>query len=341
MNRETMLAGGIAVVVAVSLLSAAVVPGAIAETDSDPVRIGHLRIQEVSIAPGPVSGGTATLTVDTRLSHRGGRSENVTVHVRAVHLESGLVETTKQKAVDPISGDREVSVVQNLSVERSGGYRVETIVYRDGERIAQGSKEVRGVGTLTPEYARTSVRFHWQGGDGFPPIEYTVQDVANNRTTLDVSTFLTNEGDAASEELRVVFTARQADSNIVADRASVSVGTIQPGRTATPSTELTVPDGYNYYLDAVLWKDGVIVGTARSVANLNPTETLEANETVREVGIEVSDFESEGGDGGKEPQRYETEEAAADGADGGTPGFTTGLAVVALVGALLLARRRS
>ncbi|WP_276298828.1 DUF7490 domain-containing protein [Halorussus lipolyticus] len=337
MNRETMLAGAVVLVVAVSVLAVAVVPGAIADTESDPVRTGHLSIQEVAIAPGPVSGGTATLQVDTRLEHTQGRSENVTVLVRAVHLESGLVETTSERAVSPISGEREVSVRQNLSVERSGGYRIETVVYRDGERIAEGRKEVRGVGTLTPEYARTSVNFHWQGQKGLPPVEYTIQDAEDNRTTLNVSTFLTNEGDVASDQLRVVFTVRQADSNIVADRSSAQVGQIAPGRTATPSVELSVPDGYNYYLDAVLWKDGVIVGTARSVANLNPTETVAANETVREVGIEVGDFD--GDRRGDKDRDYET--TIESGASGGVPGFGTGVAVVALGGALLLARRKS
>ncbi|UPV74798.1 PGF-CTERM sorting domain-containing protein [Halorussus limi] len=340
MNRETMLAGGIVAVVAVSLVAVAVVPGALAETESDPVRPGHLSIQEVAIAPGEVSGGTATLQVDTRLAHSDGTSENVTVRVRAVHLDSGLVETTSETAVPTITGEREVSVVQNLSVERSGGYRIETVVYRDGARIAQGSKEVRGVGTLTPEYARTSVRFHWRGGDGHPPVEYTVKNAESDRVTLDVSTYLTNEGDAASEELRVVFTARQADSNVVADRTAVAVGTVRPGRTATPSVELTVPDGYNYYLDAVLWKDGVIVGTTRSVANLNPTETVRANETVREVGIEVSDFEGDGKNGRGAPETTVEGGYAADSA-GSVPGFGVGAAAVALGGALLLARRQS
>ena len=340
MNRETLLAGGIVAVVAASLVAVAVVPGAIADSEPDPVRPGHLSIQEVAIEPGTVSGGTATLQVDTRLEHWGGESENVTVRVRAVHLDSGLVETTSETTVEPITGDREVSVVRNLSVERSGGYRVETVVYRDGARIAEGSKEVRGVGTLTPAYARTSVRFHWQGGDGLPPIEYTVRNAANDSATLDVSTFLTNEGDDSSEQLRVVFTARQADSNIVADRTAVEVGTIRPGRTATPNVELTVPDGYNYYLDAVLWKDGVIVGTARSVANLNPTETVEANETVREVGIEVGDFEEDRGAGGASGPNYETTVQSAD-RSGGVPGFGVGVAAVALVGALLLARRQT
>ena len=339
MNRETMLTGGIAVVVAVSLLAAAVVPGAIAEPDED-VRSGSLQIEEVTIAPGDVSGASATLTVDTRLRHWGGDTENVTVMVRAVHLDSGMVETTTQAAVEPVSGDREVSVVQNLTVERTGGYRIETVVYRDDARIAEGSKTVRGVGTLTPAYAETDVRFHWQGSDGLPPVEYTVADAGENRTTLNVSTYLTNEGDAASDRLRVTFTVRQAESNIVAARQSVGVGAIEPGRTATPGVELAVPDGYNYYLDAVLWKDGVVVGTARSVANLHPTETVRANETVRDVGIEVSDFESgKSGDG-----RRKTTEAvygADGGGDGGVPGFTAVGALVALVGALALARRNA
>ena len=335
MNRETLLAGAIVLVVAVSSLAAAVVPGAMASPNDD-VREGSLRIQEMTIAPGAVSGGTATLTVDTRLEHWGGRTENVSVLVRAVHLESGLVEATTEKSVASISEKREVSVVQNLSVARAGGYRIETVVFRDGERVAEGRKQVRGVGNLQPAYARTSVRFHWQDGGGLPPVEYTVADAGPNRTTLNVSTYLTNEGDDTSGDLRVVFTARQADSNIVADRAAVSVATLRPGRTGTPSVELTVPSEYNYYLDAVLWKDGVVVGTVRSVANLDPTETLKANQSVREVGIEVSDFESDS-DG---PSGATKTTLDGSGGSGSAPGFGAGLTALAILGGLLLARRR-
>ena len=339
MKRETMFVGGAVVVVAAALVAVVAAPGAIADPEPDPVRPGYLSIQEVAIAPGEITGETATLSVDARLDHSGGRSENVTLLVRAVHLDSGLVETSAETPVPDVSGEREVSVVRNLTVERAGGYRIETVVFRDGERIAEGAKRIEGVGTLTPAYAETDVRFHWQGDDGLPPIEYTVTDAGGNRTVLNVSTFLTNEGDAPSEELRVAFTARQADSNVVADRASVRVGDVRPGRTAAPDVALSVPEGYNYYLDAVLWKDGVIVGTARSVANLNPTETVAPNRTVREVGLEVSDFETgEAGDDG--PPERETPVADAGNA-GGVPGFTPLVSVLALAGALLLARRRA
>lgn len=42
-----------------------------------------------------MSGQTATLTVDTHVSHRGEPAENVSVLLRATDLETGLVATTR------------------------------------------------------------------------------------------------------------------------------------------------------------------------------------------------------------------------------------------------------
>ncbi len=341
MDRETTLAASIAAVVVISVVTAALVPGAVAERDREPVRPVHLDVSEVTIQAGEVSGSTATLVVNTSLRHRGGPADNVTVVVRAVELESGLLQRTVRRELDTVEGETEVTVSQPIDVERTGGYRIETIVYRDGRRVETGAKEVRGVGTLQPEYARTDVEFHrFEGGDALPPIQYTVEDVAGNRTTLELSSFLTNRGDGPSEQLRLVFVVRQSDSNIVAARTAVDVGTIAPGRTASSSATVTVPDNYNYYLDAVLWKDGVIVGSARSVANLDPTEEIRTNVTRRSVGIEVGDFER--GQGGAADEPVPTDAAEAGPGAGGVPGFGPGaaLAALALAGAALLARRR-
>ncbi|WP_435155269.1 DUF7490 domain-containing protein [Haladaptatus sp. DFWS20] len=324
MNRERILAGGIAILVMASLLAIVLIPGAIAETASDDVRASHLQIEDVSIEPGSISGGTATLAVETRLDHRGGPAENVTVLVRAIHADSGFVETTTEQQVPTIEGQREASVTQNISVERRGDYRIKTVVFRDGERIAEGTKEVSGVGALKAGYAETNIAFHWQDGTSdFPPVEYSIADAENNRTTLNVSTYLTNQGDDPSENVRVVFTARQADSNIVANRVSVPVGKIDAGRTASPVASLSVPDGYNYYLDAVLWKDAVVVGSARSAANLDPSETLSVNETNQEVKLSVSDFSDDNAP--KSKDRTTTAN------DGGQPGFTVPAGITALL----------
>lgn len=334
MNRERILAGGVAVVVVASLLAAALVPGAVAQSREEVVRPGPVDVSEILIAHGPVSGASATLSVETRLEHRGNPTENVTLLLRAVDLESGMVETTQTIDVEKLSGDREVAVPADITVAREGGYRIETILLQDDRRVDEGSKQVQGLESLTPEYASTSIEFHRFGGD-LPAVEYAIADVEGNQTTLDVSSYLTNAGDDPAGDLRLVVTARQSDSKIVADRASVDVGEIEPGRTATPSAELSVPDGYNYYLDAVLWKDGVVVGTYRSAANLNPTETISVEETTQEIGLEVSDFE---GSAGNAEDR--SREQATSMPESGQPGFGVTVAILAFLGATLLYWRR-
>lgn len=334
MNREALLAGGAALIAVGSLLVVAVVPGALASPDRD-VRPGFVSIEEMTVAHGPVSGQTATLTVDTHVSHRGATTENVSVLLRATDLETGLVATTRTLDVGTVEATREVSVTGNLSVEREGGYRLETVLYRDGERVDAGRADVRGVGTLEPAYARSTVEFHRFERADLPVVEFSVAEVDGNRTRLNVSAHLTNTGDDPESGLRLVLKARQADSNILADETTVPVGEVAPGRTATPGTALVVPEGYNYYLDAVLWKDGVIVGTERAPANLDPTETLRTNETQRDVGLEVSDFERDR-DGGGAGDRPTGTPAGVE-----QPGFGFAIAVAALLAVAAVLGRRS
>ena len=226
---------------------------------------------------------------------------------------------------------REVPVVTNLTVGRGSDYRIEAIVYQDGQRLDTGDRTVRGIDSLTPAYAETGVSFHRFTLHDMPAIEYSIGTVVDNRTTLDVTTFLTNRGATPSGELRVVLKARQVDSNIVADRTEVRLDGIGPGQTATPSASLTVPSSYNYYLDAVLYSGGVVVGTARSGASLDPTETVEVNTTRRDVGLEVGDFETDDGDDGRrDGGDRETETPSESG-----PGFGIGVAAVAILLALV------
>lgn len=338
MNRETALAASAAGVVAVALLVAAVVPGVLADpTDDGPLPPGRVTIaDDLALAPSDVNGQTATLHVETRLQHYGNAANNVSVRFRAVDAESGLVEATNVVDVGNLTTDGERTVETDLTVRREGGYRIETVVFRDTERVDSGTTSVSGLEALTPAYAQTTVGF--TQSDVLPPVSVSVANAANNRTTLSLGASLTNQGDDPSENLQVTLLLRQADSNLVAGRQTVDVGTIRPGRTATAETELTVPSNYNYYVDAVLWKDGVMVDTARSVANLDPQRRIQVNESVEDVEFRVEDFESESGgssgsaDGGMTP--------AAETASS-SPGFGVGTAVVALLASVLLVRRWS
>lgn len=332
MSHERLLVVGAVALLALSIVAAMVVPGAIASPEPDREGPGRLSVRDMPIAPGTVSGQTAELKVQALVAHVGPTAENVTIEFRATDLESGLLETTDTVQVEPIEGDREVTVNGTLRVAREGGYRIEAIVYHDGRRIESAQREVQNVDALQPAYADSTVDFHDFPRTDQPAIEYRIAEAGNETATLAVSTYLTNTGDDAAGGLQLVVKARQAESGIVADTAEVTVGQIEAGRTATPAAELTVPNGYNYYLDAQLWTDGVIVGTARSAANLDPSETLSVDQTQRDVELEVSDFEDDTG----RPGVGEPTEVAAS---GGQPGFTGALAILGVLAAALLARR--
>jgi PGF-CTERM protein len=331
MPRDRTLAAGAVGLVAVALLVAAAVPGVLADpADDGPTRPGPVRIAETSIAPGTVSGQTTVLHVQTRLDHRGNPTPNVTVRFRATDAESGFVAATETVDVGTLEDDGETLVQTNLTVEREGGYRIEATVFQDGDRVGAGGKTVSGLEALTPEYARTTVGF--TDSEALPPVSFSVGSVEGNRTTLDLAATLTNRGDDPSEDLRVTVVLRQADSNIVAARSEAQVGTIQPGRTETVETQVSVPSEYNYYVDAVLWKDGVVVDTARSAANLDPTERISVNETEREVELRVEDFS--GDDERPRPEGTEARTVSTS-----APGFGVGVAAAAVLSLALLARR--
>lgn len=330
MSPDRVLIGGAVVVVVAAIVFTAAVPGTVVSPDRGPEGPGRLDVRDMAISPGTISGETAELIVETRIAHAGPRAENVTVEFRATDLESGLLEATTEVPVEPIEGEREVAVNGSIRVTRKGGYQIDTIVYHDGRRIESASRRVTGLEALKPPASTSPVEFHRFMRADQPPIEYSIASTGNGTATLAVTTYLTNTGDEAAGDLRLVVKARQADSGIVADSTEVHVGEIRPSRTAAPTAELTVPTNYNYYLDAQLWADGAIVGEARSAANLDPTEIISVNETRREVDLEVSDFEDQ-----RKPSRPERTATAT----AGQPGFTAGGAILALLVGVFLVRR--
>ncbi|SHG57859.1 DUF7490 domain-containing protein [Halobaculum gomorrense] len=334
MSRERRLTAGAVAVLLVALLGVAVVPGVLADPSADgPVRPGRVSIAESpAIAPEEVDGATATLRLHTRIGHAGNPTDNVSVRFRAYDAESGLLTAERTVELEELTGDRSVPVNATIEVPREGGYVIETVVFRDGRVVDRDRTRVSGLAALGTEV-------HFTESEAVPPLSVSVASVDEeaNRTTLTVAASLTNGGESASDRLRVEVVLRQAESNIVAARQSTTVSGIGPGRTADATVEVTVPSDYNYYVDAAVYRDGVLVDTARSVANLDPTETISANMTTREVEFEVSDF---AGDDGSQEERA-TEAAARTETATATPGFGPAVAVAALAGAALLARRRT
>lgn len=336
MNREATLGALALAVVAGAALLAVLAPGALADT-SDSVRPSHLDLQDPRVAAGTVGGETAELTLDVRMAHRGGPARNVTVEVQAVDTDTGLVATTVRKDLGDVTGDRELRTRVNVSVAREGGYRLFVRVYEDGERVETGATRVSGVDSLTPEYARTPIEFQRFGsGEASPPvISYAIEEATDETVTLRTQSYLTNRGDAAAGGLELVVMARQVESNVIADRQRVDVGQVGPGRTATPTVTLSVPADHNYYLDGLLFRDGVIVGTATSAATLDPSRPVPKNRTTEEVDFDAGEFEST-----PDPEREADTPEPERTASSSGPGFGVAAALAALLALAVLAGRR-
>lgn len=304
MRRETVLIVCIVALFAGMFGVATLAPDALATDDTDgPTPQPHLDTQEVTITSERVDGQTVTLSIDLYLRQdarpRGLdaddaelRSENVSVRLRATDRETGLIADTTDLDVDPIEGERDFEVSGTITVDRDSAYDIEALVFQDDRRIEVGRTSVSGLDRLEPEYARSPVRFERFAGSDIPVVGYTVEAAGDEEADLGVSAYVTNTGDGDHDDVEVELIARQTDSNIIADSERVRVGDIRPGRTETAETTLTVPDGYNYYLDAVIWRDGVIVDTAREGATLNPNTTAPdvGRAEDEEEGVAVGDF---------------------------------------------------
>jgi hypothetical protein len=117
---ERVLVAGAVVILVGFLVAAMVVPGAIAAPDQDQDRPVKLNLRDMAIVSGEISGDTAELIVQTRLSHAGPTAENVTIELRATSLDSGLLEATTRMSIAQIKGDREVTVNGTLPVGAAG-----------------------------------------------------------------------------------------------------------------------------------------------------------------------------------------------------------------------------
>ncbi|KAB1193658.1 PGF-CTERM sorting domain-containing protein [Haloferax sp. MBLA0076] len=332
MDRNALLAGGAVGVLLVAAVTAVLVPGVLADpTDEGPVRPGPVDVADVSISAGPATGETVTLGIETRIDHRRNPTHNVSVLVRAIDAESGLLTTTERVDVGTLTRDGEATATANLTVPREGGYDIEVLLFREAERVDQTEKSIRGVSAIKPPYLRSTTSF--TKSEALPPVSFSIAEAGEDRTTLDLTATLTNSGDDPAEDLSVTFVLRQAESNIVASRTTVDAGTIRAGRTESVDATATVPNDYNYYIDVVLLRDGVVIDSARGAANLDPTRTISVNETTEDVELRVDDFE---GGGASTPEETDYEATRTESA---APGFGVVVALVALLATAFVTRR--
>ena len=284
----------------------------------------RLTIAETDISPERVTSTDVLLNVTTYVENRGdGESGDAKLILKAFDSASGLLIGETTTSAGSIDEGKTIPVLQQISVEREGGYRIDVVLFEDDKRLRRQSLQISGIGDLTPNIHDIGIKVQ--------EMDFLVENVTDSRVVIGVDLYLTNEGDSTSEDLPMLVKAREVDAGLLADKIWITTGSIKKETTIIRSCDIAVPDGYNYIVEALIWKNDTIVERGEGVVQLNPKRTIPKDEEIISDTIRVDDFmpESEARDYG--------------GVTGGmekAPGFTSMLAAIMIMVAVLTHVRR-
>lgn len=288
----------------------------------------QLFIREVDVKPTEVTSATVEVNVTAYINHAGGKTKNASMLLRAISSDTGLLATQATAPIPGTDSEKTLTISQHLKVERNGGYELKLLLFDNGSIRDSGSVNIQGLNAITPQSKRSGINLN--------NIDFMVSGVSAGRVTIEPDIYLENRGPEASENLKLIIKARQADSNLLADRASSETGVIASETTAVRRVKLEVPDEYNYMVAVELWKNDVLINTWEKPVLLAPAKTVPKESAEKKVNIEVSKFVREGaqGEGIKPP--YPTPSYAETPRE---PGFEALGAIMALMLVILLRRR--
>lgn len=290
----------------------------------------RLRITDLDISAERVTSTSVLLNVTTYIENNGkGESGEVKLILKAFDSTSGLLVGETTTPAESINKDQTVSVSQLIDVEREGEYRIDVVLFEDEKRLRQRSVQIYGIGDLTPNVHDIGIKIQ--------EMDFLVENVTDSRVAIGVDIYLTNEGDFTSEDLPMLVKAREVDAGLLADKVWITTCNIEKEKTIINSCEIAVPDGYNYIVEALIWKNDTIVERGEGVVQLNPKRTIPKDEKVVSSDIRVRDFMEEAA------EIEETEYGRVSGAtEKKTPGFTsamTGVTVMIAIFMLIRIRR--
>ncbi|MEA1907520.1 MAG: hypothetical protein U9N43_00610 [Euryarchaeota archaeon] len=285
----------------------------------------RLQIAEIDISPERVTSTDVLLNVTTYVENSGnGESGDAKLILKAFDSASGLLVGETTTSAGSIDKDKTMPVLQQISVEREGGYRIDVVLFEDDKRLRQRSMQIYDIGGLTLNIHDIGIKIQ--------EMDFLVENVTDSRVVIGVDLYLTNEGDSTSDDLPMLVKAREVDAGLLADKIWITTGNIKKETTIIRSCDIAVPDGYNYIVEALIWKNDTIVERGEGVVQLNPKRTIPKDEEIVSDRIRVDDF------------MPEAEAMDYGGVTGGmekTPGFTSVLAVITImVAALTYIRRR-
>lgn len=286
MNSEKLLATIVAVILVVSIAIVLMNNDALQEevTYKPPASFS---IREVDVKPVEVTSSFIEVNVTAYIYHGEGEANNSIMLIRAINSNTGLQESEVSTPIPVSDRDKTVTASAKLKVERNGNYDLKILLYDNGSIRESGSVGIKGLNALTPAAKLSGVSVN--------NIDFIVTGVSAGRASIRSDVYLENKWAAPSENMNMIVKARQAESNLLADKRSTETGVIAGEATSVKSVQLEVPEGYNYMMVVELWKGDVLVNTWEKALMLAPTKTVPKESQEKKMDIEVSKFLREGG----------------------------------------------
>ena len=247
-------------------------------------------IREVDVKPVEVTSARIEMNVTAYINHNGGKTRNASMLIRAINSDTRLLETQVSAPIpetDSDSYEKRLPVSTNLNVERNGGYELNILLFDNGSIRDSGTVNIRGLNALTPESKRSGVTLN--------NIDFTVGGVSAGKVSIKSDIYLENKGPDVSENLKMTVKAREATSNLIADKTNAETGAIVNETTVVRSVQLVVPDEYNYMVVVELWRGDTMINTWEKPVLLAPTKTVPKESVETKTNIEVSKFVREAG----------------------------------------------
>jgi hypothetical protein len=289
----------------------------------------YLSIREVDVKPIEVTSALVELNITAYINHEGGKTKNASMLVRAINSDTGLLETqvsTPIPETHQTDSEKTLTVSQNIEIQRIGGYELKLLIFDAGSIVDSGSVNIQGLTTLTPQSKRSGLLLN--------NIDFTASNVSKGFVTIKSDIYFENKGSEASENLKMIIKAKQADSNLIADKTSSETEVIPSEATTVKSVQLVVPDEYNYMVVVELWRGDVLINTWEKPVLLAPTKTIPKESEEKNMNIEVSKFVRDEGASAYLPSETSIPYPTAT----KEPGFEAFTAIVALI--LLIALRK-
>ena len=285
-------------------------------TDFDEGQENYVFVQGIDVSAPEVGSGRIVLLINATIDNSLARSGDLRLLTKAFDQSTGLLVEQVATTVPPLGKEETRIVSTRLDLARAPGFRLQVDLYQEEKVIRGATLDVSNLDRLEPNLYDTGLRI--------AAMDFEVLGTAGNRTTVRSTVYLTNEGREGSRPLSLQLKAREVSTSLLAAQVWAQVGSVAMDATRAYNATLTLPDGYNYAVEAVLWDNDIIVERGVGHVQFAPTAILDPGQKVVVTRPNLDDFA--GGQGVSDDE---------DSASTPGPGLVLVLAALAVAAAAL------